>query len=122
MLRPAENLWERALEALEKEERANIDLNNTDKLHILQDILTATEEKQRMCLAKRWTYRKGNKEIIIRDQLEKIVRWVDKFKQIGDQVVQYDPSHAALPWAGVRFFLQVRRHQPNLILPDVTFV
>ena len=28
-------------------------------------------------------------------------------KQIGDTVVQYGPGHAALPWAGVRFILQV---------------
>lgn len=28
-------------------------------------------------------------------------------KQIGDTVVQYGPGHSALPWAGVRFILQV---------------
>ena len=36
-----------------------------------------------------------------------MVNWIDKFKQIGDTVVQYDPGHAALPWAGVRFILQI---------------
>ena len=41
--------------------------------------------------------------------LEKIIRWVDTFKQIGDVAVQYDPAHAALPWAGIRFLLQVRQ-------------
>lgn len=105
--RPANSLWETALQALDEEDKANINFN-TSKLDILEDILAAAEEKQQMCLAKRWKYKKGNKEIIIRDQLEKIVAWVDKFKQIGDQIVQYDPGHAALPWAGVRFFLQVR--------------
>lgn len=39
--------------------------------------------------------------------MEKIIVWVDKFKEIGDNVVAYDPAHAALPWAGVRFLLQV---------------
>jgi hypothetical protein len=29
------------------------------------------------------------------------------FKQVGDVAVQYDPAHAALPWAGIRFLLQV---------------
>lgn len=105
--RPANNLWDKALQALDEEDKASINFS-TNKLDILEDILAAAAEKQRMCLEKRWKYKKGNKEIIIRDQLEKIVAWVDKFKQIGDQVVQYDPGHAALPWAGVRFFLQVR--------------
>jgi hypothetical protein len=35
------------------------------------------------------------------------MEWVDKFKTIGDNAIQYDPAHAALPWAGVRFILQV---------------
>lgn len=38
---------------------------------------------------------------------DKLFAWVSKFKAIGDIVVQYDPGHAALPWAGFRFLLQV---------------
>ena len=55
---------------------------------------------------------KGKKEIIVHDQLEKIIAWVNKFKEIGDLAVQYDPVHAALPRAGVRFFLQVTCFSP----------
>jgi hypothetical protein len=59
-------------------------------------------------LRRRWKYKKSNhEEIILRDVMEKIIVWVDKFKEIGDNVVVYDPAHAALPWAGVRFLLQV---------------
>lgn len=36
-----------------------------------------------------------------------MVKSVNKFKEIGDVAVQYDPSHAALPWVGVRMVLQV---------------
>ena len=43
----------------------------------------------------------------MRDIFEKIIVWVDKFKALGDVAVQYDPAHASLPWAGVRFLLQV---------------
>ena len=35
------------------------------------------------------------------------MRWVRKFVEVGDVVAQYDPGHAALPWALVRFVLQV---------------
>jgi hypothetical protein len=55
---------------------------------------------------KRWKYKKGNKEIIIHDKLEKFEVWVNKFKEVGDAAVQYDPGHASLPWAVVRFILQ----------------
>ena len=52
-------------------------------------------------------FREGSEEVVLRDVGMKILRWVDKFKQIGDIIVQYDPAHAALPWAGFRFLLQV---------------
>lgn len=42
----------------------------------------------------------------MRDVLENIAGWVNKFKEAGDMVVQYDPVHASLPWAAVRFLLQ----------------
>ena len=51
--------------------------------------------------------RKSGETVIIRDVFEKIIRWVEMFKQAGDVAVQYDPAHAALPWAGIRFLLQV---------------
>lgn len=43
----------------------------------------------------------------MRDVLEKITGWVQRFVATGDTVVQYDPGHAALPWAAVRFLLQI---------------
>ena len=45
--------------------------------------------------------------MIVRDLLEKIIKWLDHFKAIGDVGVQSDGAHAALPWAGVRFLLKV---------------
>ena len=43
----------------------------------------------------------------MRDVGLNILNWIDKFKQVGDIIVQYDPVHAALPWAGFRFLLMV---------------
>ena len=60
-----------------------------------------------VCQENRWRVTFRGKVIIIRDLAEKILSWVDKFKAIGDIIMQYDPSHAALPWAGVRLLLQV---------------
>ena len=38
---------------------------------------------------------------------DKIAGYINKFKETADVVVQYDPVHAALPWAGVRLLLQM---------------
>jgi bifunctional pyridoxal-dependent enzyme with beta-cystathionase and maltose regulon repressor activities len=54
-------------------------------------------------MEKRWQFKKRNGEVIIlRDVFEKITGWVQKFKGVGDTIVQYDPVHAALSWASVR--------------------
>jgi hypothetical protein len=43
----------------------------------------------------------------LRDVLGKIVRWIDHFKAAGDIAVQFNSGAASLPWAAVRFLLQV---------------
>jgi len=56
---------------------------------------------------KRWQFTFRGETIVMRDVGRKILLWVDKFKGIGDVVIQFDPGHAALPWAGFRFLLKV---------------
>jgi hypothetical protein len=107
---------------LDDEDRANVVIKNLDKLEILKDILRLAEEKRRLCLEKRWKYKKGSKETILRDKNRK-QSWIGliNFKQLGDQVVQYDPGHAVLPWAGIRFRLQVYMSvvSAELLDPDI---
>ena len=101
-------LWDQALITLGKDDKAAIQIQNIDKLSVLNDVLAVVNEKRRMCMQRRLRYRKSNGEVVIlRDILDKVVVWVQKFKEIGDIAVQYDPAHAALPWAGVWFLLQV---------------
>ncbi|KAL9078466.1 MAG: hypothetical protein Q9157_002619 [Trypethelium eluteriae] len=94
------NLWDRAADSLTDQERHDIDVYRSDKLEVLSDLNNASR--------KRWTYRgKNGRTVVLRDVFNKIVKWIDIFKQIGDTAVQYDPVHAALPWAGIRFVLQI---------------
>lgn len=59
-------------------------------------------------MRKRWKYKtRSGEEVIIHDVCEKIIGWIEKFIAVGDVAMQYDPTHASLPWAGVRFLLQV---------------
>jgi hypothetical protein len=71
--------------------------------------LCALAAKQRdACEKGQWKVAfRGHQIIILRDTTAKILAWLDKFKQVGDVAVQYDPQHFALPWAGVRFLLEV---------------
>ncbi|KAI9654256.1 MAG: hypothetical protein M1829_000950 [Trizodia sp. TS-e1964] len=99
------SLWQEAANQLSEEDRQNFNVTGSGGLDI-SGLLTTVEAKKQECINKRWKYKKGNREIIIRDQLEKIIVWVNKFKEVGDIAVQYDPGQAALPWACVRFILQ----------------
>jgi len=59
-------------------------------------------------MAKRLKLKLGSQELDVQGAADRLVGWITKFKEVGDIAVQYDPVHAALPWAGVRFILLVR--------------
>ncbi|KAH0557050.1 hypothetical protein GP486_005162, partial [Trichoglossum hirsutum] len=100
------DLWVVAVKLLDEEDRLQIDFQTTGTT--VQEVYAAAQEKKKECIRKRWRYTKKNGEVIIlHDVFDKIASWVDKFKQIGDIAVQFDPVHASLPWAGIRFFLQI---------------
>ena len=98
------SLWTSALAMLGEDARECQAFENQDKLKVLDDILQLTNEARSSRNTRRWRV----KHTTIGALLGKTIRWVDSFKPIGDTVVQYDPVHAALPWPGVRFLLQVR--------------
>ena len=58
---------------------------------------------------KKWTVKGPRGDINLRVHFDKIVHWVHELVAIGDTLVTYDPGHAALPWAAMRFLLQVRQ-------------
>ncbi|KAK4084375.1 uncharacterized protein Triagg1_855 [Trichoderma aggressivum f. europaeum] len=102
------SLWEAALRKLPDSERLLIIVENGNKLEILHQILALAEGKKEICLQRRWKFKKKEGEIvIIRDKLEKITTWITRFNEVGSTVVQYDPLHAAVPWAGILIILQV---------------
>lgn len=103
------SLWDQAVAALKDKDKQNIDFQRTDKYAILADILEEVQKKKQACIERRLKYKRKNGEfVVLYDVYEKMVKWVTKFKEVGDIAMQYDPGHAALPWAAVRFFLQVR--------------
>ena len=99
------DIWSEAFKLLSEEYKK--DLDSLDKLDILQKLFAISKEAQEKNLEKQFKIKWGDKEIDVREKAESFVRWLNKFKQIGDIAVQYDPIHAVLPWAGVRFILMV---------------
>lgn len=54
-----------------------------------------------------WNIKICQDEYSIRGFVEKTVSILNKFVAVGDVAVSFDPVHAALPWAAVRFVLVV---------------
>lgn len=106
------DLWTAALARLGPEDKKYLDFETQDELDVLDDLKTLTLNAKDESIKDRWRFRRpgsvGEGEtVILRDVFGKIVTWIDRFKEIGDIVVQYDPVHTALPWAGVRFLLMI---------------
>ena len=99
---PAQNLWDIAVTRLSEKEKAHLDFSSTDKL---DELLAAVGSRMHECEQRQWTI----KQVVLRDVFTKIARWIQKFIDVGDVTVQYDPGHAALPWAALRFLLKVCR-------------
>ena len=112
-----QSLWMAARAKLDSadQELLAFDIDNGIKrtgqndLDILESLEQTTRDAYNTCVQKRWkiTIPGKGKKIIIRDLLSKVLHWIELFKSVGDQAVSCDPGHAALPWAGARFLLQI---------------
>lgn len=103
-----DSVWAKALLGLSEEDRKALNFGSLDdKLDIINNVVEAVAIKRKLCIDKQWKFTYKGEKIILRDVADKLLAWVEKFKLFGDIIVQYDPVHAALPWAGFRFLLQV---------------
>ncbi|KAF5655423.1 ankyrin protein [Fusarium sp. NRRL 25303] len=103
-----QSLWDQAFNSLGADLKTSLGQAATHKRDILAAALEAAETRKATSLRKRWKFKRSNGEVvIIRDVLEKIAKWIDSFKAVGDAAVQFDASNASLPWAAVRLLLQV---------------
>lgn len=93
------------MNALPEEDRKLLD--PCDIHDCLKKIRDAAQKQKEVVDAKSWKYTKDGEQIVLRDVADKLIYWVDRFKAIGDVVASCDPTHAALPWAGCRFLLEV---------------
>jgi hypothetical protein len=79
----------------------------------LKEAHSKARELQAQSAIKKWSWEYCGRQVYVQDQADKLVRFIDKFKSVGDAVANIDPVHIGLPWAGVRFVLEV--FQPDAI-------
>ena len=112
---PVSSPWQTAFEQLSQKDRTELGVADSTKRLNLPSILATINEKKEQCEKKQWVLyvKKTGDKVKLREILSNIAESIDKFKEVGDVAVQYDPAHAALPWAAVRFILQVEsQHCP----------
>lgn len=107
-----------ALKALESDHRKiiRISLQHTNALNTddgFEGVHAHATELQQRSRTKRWSWNLRSRHISLFDQADKVVRLLDKFKAVNDDVANVDPVHVDLPWTGVRAILEVRKSQLN---------
>ncbi len=93
--------------------RQNTVSNAKDVDAVVQQALAATKKKQATCQSKRWTFKLRGHTVVLREEADKVVKWLDRFKQVGDVASNADPVHIGLPWAGIRVLLEVGITEPT---------
>jgi hypothetical protein len=105
------NMLADALEALDDHERKTIRAwlsRDTIKIDAaLEEAHGRAEELQARSAMKKWCWTYQGRQVYVQDQADKLVRFIDKFKSVGDAVANIDPVHIGLPWAGIRSILEV---------------
>jgi hypothetical protein len=103
---------DKALANLEPDERSSIEdliLSPSESVDaVLKSVINLAEDKQKICESKRWVIQWRGKTVELHKKAESVVKWLDRFKEVGDIIANVDPVHVGLPWAGVRFLLEVR--------------
>lgn len=92
------SLWDKAFSGLNENLKSSLRQTSTNKRDILEAVQRIAENKRDASIQKRWKFKSPNGEVIIlRDVLEKITKWITRFKSVGDLAIQYDVAHASLP-------------------------
>ncbi|KAI1739627.1 ankyrin repeat-containing domain protein [Xylaria scruposa] len=98
--------WQKAYDSLSSEVQANLQHAQTGRRDIVEAVLRTAEEKQEICFRKRWRFTLRGQPVVVRDVIEKITIWIQRFIAVGDTAIQYNTASAAIPWAAFRFLLQ----------------
>ena len=80
------------------------DGTNDNPEEIIQSVIVSKREQ---LLRTQWNIRMGRCSIAVKSQIDRILKIIRAFKDVGSVAVQSDPLHAGLPWAGICLLLTV---------------
>ena len=105
----SKSLWEQAAEAVLLQDKTVAETIKVcpDAQAELQKVKEVAEEKGQSCNDEQYVHL-GRSPVRMREIYENVANWARKFIQTGDLIAQVDPLHVGIPWAAVRFVLQVR--------------
>ena len=91
--RKPHTLWDEAVAVLGVEPPMKQSLDGLASSGSPDKVVSLVLEKLEECRRKKLKFkRKDGTEIIVSEQLEKIAKYIERFKEIVDEVVQYDPG------------------------------
>ncbi|WPG99051.1 vegetative incompatibility protein het-e-1 [Acrodontium crateriforme] len=100
-----ETLLRKALEALPNSEDRKfiqkVSAQGQDINALVDASYKAACQQKRKCETERWTWTLGNKTIILLNEAEKLIGFLDKVKFVGSIVANVDPIHIGLPWTAM---------------------
>jgi len=85
--------------------KINVLVDPTERLQVLTDIQEQAKKAMEICRQNQLKIKIGNKTIILRDVMNKVLFQAEKLKDVGDALNQYPPEHTTIPWAAVRLVL-----------------
>ncbi|RYP48438.1 hypothetical protein DL769_011203 [Monosporascus sp. CRB-8-3] len=118
----SEKLWLQAVSTLGSDERAlikKVRLESRHEVSLFESLHEALNRRNAALGRHGWTFKFLGRVVIIRDVVAKIVTWLQRFKAVGDLAMNFDPGHAAIPWAVFRFILEAitaENEQTGLLL------
>ena len=108
------DLWTKALKKLDDDDKKRIGeivpsprSGTKSTVDLFDQLLQAAEDRRQECLIKRWAFEFRERKFVLRDLLDKMIVCINTFKAVGDVAANFDVGHFSLPWAAVRFLLQV---------------
>lgn len=100
------------LKRLSDDDRATLQdyiCHNASDINLaLEQALAAAKEKQRCCIEKRWTFTFIGRTVVVKEEADMVIGWLNRFRAVGDVVANIDPVHVGLPWASIRLLLEVK--------------
>ena len=79
-------------------------------------LLHTTQQGRQELESKRWKISTGSREVVLRDQFDRLVKAVTLFKDVGNAAGSIDPLHAGLPLAGFCVLMQVGTVYTSLVI------